>query len=264
MEIISIINNKGGVGKTTTAHNLGVGLVREGYKVGLLDLDSQANLSFSVKHDQKSDLRSLLLAKKTLKMEDFSPTYKENMFIISNNKDITTAVFNQVKQFEQIILLKKLLENFDALDVVIIDTPPTLDLPTINAMVASTKALIPVQYDIYSATGLSTLIENIQEMKSAVNQELEIAGILVTRVDNRQVLNQHMKQAFEHHYKDLILDTIIRTNSRLSQAQADNQDIFDYGDLKGMEDYTNLTREMMSKLNLKKPSKSSKNQFVSL
>jgi chromosome partitioning protein len=263
MEVLSVINNKGGVGKTTTAHNFAVGLVREGYKVGLIDLDSQANLSLSVKHTKSKDLRTLLLEKKPLQLSDFSKTYKDNLYLIYNNKDITSSLFNQVKQFEQLHLLSQLIQSFKELDFLIIDTPPTLDYATLNAMVVSTKTLIPVQYDIYSATGLTTLVENIEDAKKAVNPNLSIIGILVTRVDNRQVLNSYMKEAFEHHYKELMFETIIRTNSRLTQAQANHQDIFDYGDLKGIEDYTSLTKEVLRILGLN-PAKNPKSKLVRL
>lgn len=250
MNIISIINNKGGVGKTTTACNLAVALTREGYKVGLVDLDSQANLSFAIPHNPRKDLRTLMLEKRAepLKLEDFATTQNSNLFLLPNNKDINSSLFNSVKQYEQLNLLKRVLQGFEALDFVIIDTPPTLDTATINAMIASTHILIPVQYEIFSTSGLITLMENIQEAKENVNPSLQVLGIFVTRVDNRQLLNEYLKEVLETNFKKDILQTVIRTNTRLTQAQADKKDIFEFGDKNGMEDYTALAREILEKL----------------
>jgi chromosome partitioning protein len=250
MHIISIINNKGGVGKTTSAHNLAVALTREGYKVGLVDLDSQANLSFAIPHTPKKDLRSLMVEKRTepLKLEDFSTTQNPNLFLLPNNKDINSSLFNSVKQYEQMNLLKRVLQGFEALDFVIVDTPPTLDLATINAMIASTHILIPVQYEIFSTAGLITLMENIQEAKENVNPNLQVLGIFVTRVDNRQLLNEYLKEVLETNFKQDVLETVVRTNTRLTQAQADKKDIFEFGDKNGVEDYTSLAKEILKKL----------------
>lgn len=250
MYIISIINNKGGVGKTTSAHNLAIALTREGYKIGLIDLDSQANLSFAIPHTPKKDLRTFMLEKhsKPITLDDFSTTQNPNLFLLPNNKDINSSLFSSVKQYEQLNLLKKVLQGFDALDFVIVDTPPTLDLATINAMIGSTHVLIPVQYEIFSTAGLVTLMENIQEAKENVNPGLQILGIFVTRVNNRQLLNQYLKDVLEVNFKKDVLKTVVRTNTRLTQAQADKKDIFEFGDKNGIEDYTSLAKEVLKKL----------------
>jgi chromosome partitioning protein len=191
---------------------------------------------------------------KPLQLADFAPTDNPNLFLLPNLKDINSSLFNSVKQYEQFSLLKRLLIGIThqnkEFDLVVIDTPPTLDTATINAMLASTHILIPVQYEIFSTAGLITLMENIEEAKQTINPDLQVLGVFITRVDNRQLLNDYLKQALQTNFGQHLLTSTIRTNSRLAQAQADKKDIFSFGDKNGIEDYTNLAKEVLTKLGL--------------
>jgi len=251
MQIISIINNKGGVGKTTITQNLGVCMARKGYKTAVIDFDAQANLSFAIQHTPNKDLKTLLLAKTPLGFKDFSPTVYENLSILPNNKDINSALFNALNPAEQIFILKDILKNLNHFDFVFIDTAPNLDIPTFNAMIASKYVLIPVEYDIFSAVGLSVLYENITSAKRA-NENLMVLGVLTTQVHEGRKINKEMRHPLIKHFGDVLLKTVIRTNEKFKQAQAEQTDIFtyesDFLEKRGSEDIDNLSKELLKRL----------------
>lgn len=248
MKIISVINNKGGVGKTTSTHNVASGLANQGYSVGMIDFDPQANLTSAVKiNEQKNDLRSCLLAKKPLEKSDFSQTSRENLYILPNNQDTNSKIFSQFEVFEQTSILKSILKN-DLFDFLLVDTPPNLDLQTYNAIVASTHLLIPVELEVFSISGLQNIFERIEQITSGGFSKVEILGVFVTQLDRRQSLNSLAQQKLEKDYKKYLLKSIIRVNSEFKKAQASKQDIWQYGDRRGLMDYQLLIDEVLQKM----------------
>lgn len=253
-KIISIINNKGGVGKTTTVQNLAVALTRKGYKVGLIDFDSQANLSSVFKLDKTIlDLRSALSTKTLLTLDKWSPTKVENLWIIPNNRDVTSKVFEQFDDFEKSLIFKKII-NLDnlGLDFVLVDTPPNLEIQTFNAMIGSTHVLIPTSLKIFSLSGLNTVIAKLGSIQEALKQEIKLLGVLVTQVDERLSTNQIAKELLENNFgNDVLLTSYVRTSAAYEQSQLRQMDIFQYGEKKCVDDYNKVAEELLNKLNTK-------------
>lgn len=251
MNIISIINNKGGVGKTTITQNLAICMARKGHKTAVIDFDAQANLSFAIKHEPKTDLGTLLMRKLPIGVDDFSPTAYKNLFILPNNKDINSALFGRMNPTDQLFVLKNILKGLDYFDFIFIDTAPNLDTPTFNAMIASNHVLIPVEYDIFSAIGLAVLYDNINSAKQ-VNANLNVLGVITTQVHEGRKINKEMKAPLIKHFGDIVFKTAIRTNEKFKRAQAEQTDIFTYesalGEKRGSEDIENVSKELLKRL----------------
>ena len=258
MKIISIINNKGGVGKTTLAQNLSVSLARKGKKVGLIDFDPQANLSsvFNYGNGEGSDLVEALLSIEKITNKTFSSTYQENLFILPNHKDITSKLFDRVDIFVQTTILKNRL-NLNSLDFdyIFIDTPPNLELQTLNAMTASTHILIPVAYERFGIDGITSVRAYFQKAKETVNPQLEILGVVATNVDQRLNMTKEKKEILESMLGKYFMKTEIRTSSKYREAQDVGKDIYAHGfginyfsTKKCLEDFDNLTAEIINKL----------------
>jgi len=249
MKTISIINNKGGVGKTTIVQNLGVSLAKKGYKVGLIDFDPQANLSSVFNIEPLSDLRSVLSEDKKITTESFSETYLKNLFILPNFKDVNVKMFGILPKFfdDKRILKDKLGEiNFDFL---IIDTPPNLELQTINSLAVTNYVLIPIKYDIFSFDGLMTVRDYIEQVKHHMNENLEVVGIIPTHVDERESINESIKEGVENIFGDKLLKSSIRINTKFKHAQIQKKDIYSITDLKSISDFEKLTKELLTKIN---------------
>lgn len=249
MKIISIINNKGGVGKTTIVQNLGVSLAKKGYKVGLIDFDPQANLSSVFRVEPLSDLRSVLSEDKKITTESFSSTYLENLYILPNFKDVNVRMFGILpKFFDDKRILKDKLGEID-FDFLIIDTPPNLELQTINSLVVSDYVLIPIKYDIFSLDGLMTVKEYIEQVKNHINEKLEVVGIIPTHVDERESINDAIKTQIENLFGNKFLKSSIRINTKFKHAQIQKKDIYSITDFKSMSDFEKLTKELLTKIN---------------
>ena len=247
-KIISIINNKGGVGKTTSTQNIACGLNQKGYSVGMVDFDPQANLTSSTQIlEEKIDLRTALLAKKPLTKSDFSTTSRDNLFIIPNKQDTNSKIFAQFEIFEQTSILKNILKN-DLFDFLIIDTPPNLDLQTYNTIVASHYLLIPVELEVFSIQGLQNIFDRVAQITSGGFSITQILGIFITQLDRRQSLNEPAQVKLDKDFKDKIFQSVIRVNSEFKKSQALKKDIWAYGDKKGIDDYTALIDELLSKI----------------
>jgi chromosome partitioning protein len=251
MNVISIINNKGGVGKTTITQNISICMAKNGYKTAVIDFDAQANLSYAIKHTQKRDLGALLSDKKPITFEDFSETEYENLYILPNIKDINSNLFSRMNPTDQLFVLKAILKDLDSFDFIFIDTAPNLDMPTFNAMIVSQYVLIPVEYDIFSAIGLAVLYENINSAKQ-VNADLNVLGVITTQVHEGRKINKEMQAPLIKHFGDVVFKSAIRTNEKFKQAQAEQTDIFSYesnlSEKRGSEDIENLCKEMLKRL----------------
>ncbi len=251
MNIISIINNKGGVGKTTITQNLGVCMAKNGYKTALIDFDAQANLSYCIKHNPKKDLGTLLINKVPITIDDFSTTSYENLYLLPNNKDINSTLFGRMIPTDQLFLLKNILKGLNTFDFIFIDTAPNLDTPTFNAMIVSNHILIPVEFDIFSAIGLAVLYENINSAKQ-VNPNINVLGVITSQVYEGRKINKEMQEPLIKHFGDIVFKSTIRTNEKFKRAQAEQTDIFNYEssstEKRGSEDIEKLTKELLKKL----------------
>lgn len=251
MNVISIINNKGGVGKTTITQNISICMAKNGYKTAIIDFDAQANLTYAIKHTPKRDLGALLSDKQPITIEDFSETEYENLYILPNKKDINSTLFNRMNPTDQLFVLKNILKDLNSFDFIFIDTAPNLDMPTFNAMIVSNHVLIPVEFDIFSAIGLAVLYENINSAKQ-VNADLNVLGVITTQVHEGRKINKEMQPSLIKHFGDVVFKSAIRTNEKFKQAQAEQTDIFSYensfSEKKGSEDIENLCKEMLNRL----------------
>ncbi len=241
MKIISIVNQKGGVGKTTTTINLGAGLSRAGKKVLLIDLDPQASLTASLNvEDQDNNLYQVFKEEKTLK--EIIKKHSEFDIIPA---DITLADVEANTSYEAYNVLKRGLKDIVNYDYVLIDCPPSLGVFTTNSFIASDFVLIPVQTEFLSVRGFDQLVKGFNKIKSNGNEKLEMMGIVFTMYDQRRTLDKLSIKALikeDIHF----FDTIIRRSVDLAEAPLNKQTIFEHNENgKGATDYLELTNEVL-------------------
>lgn len=251
--VISVVNQKGGVGKTTTSVNVAAYLAKFGHKVLLIDLDPQGNASTSLGVDiYDNEARSVynLLVENLRAVDVIFPSNQENLFIIPSNINLSGASIELVnlpdREFRLSQKLKNIEQNFD---YIIIDCPPSLGLLTINALVASKYVLIPVQAEYYALEGLGQLVQTIDLVKSYLRADLEILGAVLTMYDKRNRLSRDIRYDLERNFPHRVMETIIPRNVRLSEAPSYSQTIADYdADSPGARAYSWLASEIVSTL----------------
>lgn len=249
--VISISNHKGGVGKTTSTINIGAGLNRLGYRVLLIDLDPQANLTQSL-GVQSPDVPSIY---DSLRGE-FSLVpiiIGEGLELIQSTLDLSGAEVELSGEAGREFILKELLDEVDKdYDFILIDSAPSLGLLTINGLTASDYVLVPLQAQYLALQGLAKLMEVIEKIKKRLNKSLAIGGVFLTQYDKRKVLHRDVLETVEEHLKDKLLKSIIRDNIALAEAPAEGLDIFRYNEKSyGAEDYMKLSKELAKTLKQK-------------
>jgi len=255
-KVISIANQKGGVGKTTTAINLGYSLAEKGMRVLLVDADPQGNTTSGISNlkNQKPNLYSALIEEVPVEnviysLRDGKNPIRENLFIIPSNIDLAGAEVELVSMLFRELKLKEVLDKIkDNFDIILIDSPPSLGLLTVNSLVASNYVLIPLQCEYYALEGISQLLKTINLIKKNLNQDLEILGVLLTMY-SRTTLAQQVIEEAQKYFKDKVFKTIIPRNVRLSEAPSYSQSIFEYApDSSGAEAYKELTKEVIERV----------------
>ena len=245
-KIISISNHKGGVGKTTSAINIGAGLNILGKKVLLIDLDPQANLSQSLGLiDLDKNIYGAL--KGDYKLEPISVL--KGLDVIPSTLDLSGAEIELSSEPGREYILKELIEEVrDSYDYIIIDSPPSLGLLTINSFTAADEILIPLQAQFLAMQGLAKLVEVVEKIKSRLNKSLKIGGVFITQYDGRKVLNRDVVESINTHFKSEVFETKIRDNIALAEAPAQGLDIFRYNSkTNGAEDYLSLAKEIIKR-----------------
>lgn len=248
-KIIAISNHKGGVGKTTSTVNLGAALELKGYKVCLVDLDPQANLTQSLIHPH----RIIETIYDNLKNETvpYPIVVNEKLCVIPSCLDLAAAESELISKLGREQLLKnRLLETMKFLDFdyILIDCPPSLGLLTINALTAADDVLIPLHAEYLPFNGLRTLVEIINKIKIRLNPQLKISGVFLTKYDSRKVLNRDVAENVKELFGDKLLNATISTNIALAEAPSQHQDIFSYDSkCKGALDYMALCEEILEK-----------------
>lgn len=247
MKIITITNQKGGVGKTTTASSLFAGLAKMGKKVLAIDLDPQCNLSYCYKTDaSQPSIKNVFKGEISLK-EAIQKT--EAGDFIQADKSLNN-VMSELSAIDQVYKLSKVLKEIkDEYEYVIIDTPPALTPLTINALVASNSVIIPVQADSFSMQGAEALAETVKGIRD-VNEGLEMSGILIVRYKGRAGLAQHMNTKFEDFAKMFntkVFETKIRDAIAVQESQLARTNIFDYDPKSNVAiDYANFIKEYIN------------------
>ncbi len=253
--IITIANQKGGVGKTTSVLNIGVYLASAGKKVLLLDLDPQGNLTSGLgirlkkeNGDKLPSIYDVLIGKQKV-TEVFLLTNVENLYIIPANISLAGAEIELVNQISRESKLKGVLSEIkDQYDYIIIDSPPSLGLLTINALVASDKVIVPVQCEYYALEGISQLLDTIKLVKDSLNPKLDFDGIVLTMYDSRTKLSESVATDVKNFFPNQTFKSIIPRNVKLSEAPSFGKSIKEYDDNStGANAYKELVEEFVSK-----------------
>ena len=245
---LAIVNQKGGVGKSTTAVNLGACLAEQGNSVLLIDVDPQGNATSGIGLE-KSELEQSIydvLIEDTPVDEVVIPTDYDNYNILPANIDLAGAEIELVSMISRESRLKNALKESEInYDFILFDCPPSLGLLTLNALSAAHKILVPIQCEYYALEGLGQLVQTIKLVRNSLNPDLEIEGVVLTMYDARTNLSQQVIEEVKQHFGEKVYETIIPRNVRLSEAPSFGQPIIEYASKsKGAKAYRKLAKEV--------------------
>ena len=247
-KIIAIANQKGGVGKTTTAINLSTAMAAINKKVLLIDSDPQGNASTGLGINEEERIPSLyqLLTKNAFDEASIKKTLIPNMDIITSTQDLSAAEIELVDIKDREKILKNILTKTQNYDYILIDCPPTLGLLTINGLVAAHSVMIPMQCEFFALEGLSALINIVKMIKSNLNPEIKIEGVVLTMFDKRNSLSSLVEKDVRGHFKERVYNTVIPRNVRVSEAPSHGKPVLIYDTrCVGSQAYISLAKEVI-------------------
>lgn len=249
--IIAITNQKGGVGKTTTSVNLAYFLAKAGRKTLLVDFDPQGNATSGLGID-KQQLGATMTEVITgqIPMENvILPTDFKRLFLAPSTPHLANTEVELAQAEGRFVRLRRALEKLEGYDYIIIDSPPSLSLLTVNGLIAARYVLIPVQAEFYALEGMGQLIETMKLIRKGLNPQLEILGVLPTMMDSRTTLSGQVHDEIKKHFPDRIFKTTIPRNIRLAEAPSHGVPVGDYDRFsKGARAYKLLTKEVMERI----------------
>ena len=246
-EVIAVSNQKGGVGKSTTANALGAYLFHKGFKVLYVDMDAQGNLSYSMGASNKAISSLEVITGTATAKEAIVQTAQGDLIPASPALSSADALLKDTgREYKLREALKPILGDYD---YIILDTPPAIGTLTINALTACNSVIVPAQADIYSLQGIGQLVQTVQTVKRYCNRDIAIKGLLITRYNARAVLTKDMTELLEdtaNHLQTKLYTTKIRECIALKEAQASQQDIFTYSPKSNAtKDYTAFVEEVL-------------------
>ena len=255
-KIISVSNRKGGVGKTTTAINMATALAAIGKKVLVVDLDPQGNATTSVGIEKSKDLFSVydLISEKCGFEDAVEKTIVPNFYIMPSSAGLAAAEIELIDiKDREYVLKNKLNQAKNNFDYVFIDCPPSLNLLTINALVASDSVVVPLQCEFLALEGLTDLLKNINRIKKNFNPKLDLQGVILTMYDKRNNLSQMVEDEVRQYFGNKVYETVIPRNVRISEAPSHGKPVLLY-DFKcvGAQAYISLARELLNREENKK------------
>lgn len=248
--IIAVINQKGGVGKTTTAVNVAAQLASAKNPVLIVDLDPQGNATsgLGIPREVEPTTYELILGQTTLE-NVVRPAGREELYIVPANPNLAAAEIELVPMMQRELALRNALQTA-AYSYVIIDCPPALGLLTINALSTADAIMIPVQAEYYALEGLGQLLATVQRVKQAINPSLDLLGVVLTMYDKRTSLSEQVMDELKNHFGDKVFKTVIPRNVRLAEAPSFGKTIFEHDRWsKGARAYKNLAKEVNRRVN---------------